>query len=345
MTIMDKPRILLLNGTCLDVLDQHKDWLKTLSADIVADPSFRTIKPDQVDSILKDADALILPAMIRNLPLAEHMERFSRIQTLSIAASGYDWLDVEAATRCGIAVTFAPVTEGAEVVADMTFGLMLAVARQIPHYHQLIQAGKYERGMGVSLWKKTLGIVGLGNIGRAVARRAAGFDMKILATEPYPNMDFVRQYDVELVPLDRLLKRSDFVSLHIRLDPTTEKMFGAREFGLMKPTAFLINAARQELVDEAVMTQTVLAGKIAGVAMDDPPKDKNSPLLRLPNFVCAPHSGNRAIEGVNAVFKCAVQNAVDVLSGIRPKFVVNPKVYDLPESQKRFVVRQGVQNT
>ncbi len=327
-----KPRILILNGTCLDVIEDHREWLNSLDAEIIAESSFRTMKESEVDGILAGSDALILPAPIRNLPLAKHMEKFTTIKTLSIAASGYDWLDVEAATRCGIVVTFAPVPEGAEVVADMTFGLMLAAARQIPHHHELIRNGDYRRGMGVSLWKKTLGIVGLGNIGRAVARRAAGFEMKIFAVEPYPNREFIRQYNIELVELDDLLRRSDFVSLHVRLDPKTEGMIGKRELGLMKPTAFLINAARQKLVDEAAMTEAVLARRIAGVGMDDPPEDKKSPLFTLANFVCAPHLGNRAIEGVNAVFKCAVENAMAVLQGQKPKYLVNPKVYDIPSN-------------
>jgi D-3-phosphoglycerate dehydrogenase len=327
--------LLILNGTCLDVIEEHRAWLNSLDAEIIAEPSFRTMKDSEVDAILAGADALILPAPIRNLPLARHMEKFTTLKTLSIAASGYDWLDVDAATRCGIAVTFAPVPEGAEVVADMTFGLMLAAARQIPHHHELIRNGDYSRGMGVSLWKKTLGIVGLGNIGRAVARRAAGFEMKILAVEPYPNQEFVRQHGIELVELDDLLQRSDFVSLHVRLDNQTEGMIGKRELSLMKPSAFLINAARQKLVDEAAMTEAVLARRIAGAAMDDPPEDKKSPLFALPNFVCAPHLGNRAIEGVNAVFKCAVENAITVLHGQKPKYLVNPAVYDNPSTLRK----------
>lgn len=334
---MNRPRIFILNATCLDVFDRHAEWLSTLNADIVADPAFRTMSADQLDAELRSADALILPASIRNLPLAQQMETFANIQTLSIAASGYDFIDIDAATRCGIVVTYAPVLEGAEVVADMTFALMLAVGRQIPHHHQLIQAGNHQRGMGVSLWKKTLGIVGLGNIGRAVARRAAGFDMSILAVEPYPNMDFVREHTIQLVTLDELLGRADFVSLHVRLDASTRHMIAAREFSLMKRSAFLINAARQELVDENALTDAVLAGRISGAAMDDPPIGTHSPLLKCPNFVSTPHLGNRAIEGVDAVFRSAVENAIDVLTGRRPKFVVNPSVYDLPRSQQRFV--------
>jgi phosphoglycerate dehydrogenase-like enzyme len=179
--------------------------------------------------------------------------------------------------------------------------------------------GPYERGVGVSLWGKTLGIVGLGNIGKAVARRArGGFDMKILATTPRPDAALARRHEIEIVPLDELLRRSDFVSLHVRLNGSTTGMIGARELALMKPSAFLINTARQELVDEAAMTDAVVSGRIAGAAVDDPPRDKASPLLRLPNFVCTPHLGNRAVEGMVAVFRSAVAQAVTVIRGGRP---------------------------
>lgn len=333
---MKKPRILILNATCLDVVETHRSWLDSLNAEFVYDSSFRTLTPQQADDILADADGLILPAAVRALPSREQMEKHARLKVLSLAASGYDWLDVSAATDLGIAVPFAPVAEGAEVVADMTFALLLAVVRQVPYHHHLLQTGRYERGMGVSLWRKTLGIVGLGNIGRAVARRAKGFDMNLLAVEPAPDATFVQTYGVKLTSLDELLRDSDFVSLHVRLNESTRNLIGPRELARMKPSAFLINTARQELVDEQALTEALLAGRLAGAALDDPPQQKNSPLLTLPNFVCVPHLGNRAIEGVTAVFQTAVRNAVDVLHGRRPALLVNPRVYDLPEHQQRF---------
>jgi len=326
--VTDKGRILILNGTCLDVAGDYDAWLADQPADIVADPSYRHLKPDEVQAVLSDADAAVLPAATPILPT--HMTACPRLQALSLASSGYEYVDIDAATECGIVVTNAPVREGAEVVADMTWGLIFAVARQIPYHHRLLQTGRFERGMGTAIWGKTLGIVGLGNIGKAVARRARGFDMRILATEIEPDAAFVREHAVELVALDTLLQTADIVSLHLRICPETEGIIGAAQFALMKPTAYLVNTARQELVDEAALQDVLLSHRIAGVAMDDPPIAKDSPLLGLPNFVCTPHLGNRAIEGVNAVFECAVENAVAVLQGRRPEFVLNPQVYDGP---------------
>jgi len=326
--VTSKGRILILNGTCLDVAGDYDAWLAGQPAEIVADPSYRHLGPDQVQAVLSDADAAILPAATPILPT--HMAACPRLQALSLASSGYEYVDIDAATRCGIVVTNAPVREGAEVVADMTWGLMFAVARQIPYHHRLLQTGRFERGMGTAVWGKTLGIVGLGNIGRAVARRARGFDMRVLATEIDPDAAFVREHAIELVSLDALLQTADIVSLHLRIGPETEGIIGAAQFALMKPTAYLINTARQELVDEAALQDALLSHRIAGAAMDDPPIAEDSPLLSLPNFVCTPHLGNRAIEGVNAVFECAVANAVAVLQGRRPEFVLNPQVYDGP---------------
>jgi D-3-phosphoglycerate dehydrogenase / 2-oxoglutarate reductase len=323
-----KPRLVILNPTCLEVLEAHRAHLNQSGLDWVADPAFASLRPGDADAAMDGADALILPAAVRRLPSAEQMQRHSSLRILSIAASGYDWLDVDAATARGIVVTFAPIREGVEVVADMTFGLMLAVARQIPYYHHQICAGNYERGMGVSLWGKTLGIVGLGRIGKAIARRAAGFDMRVLAVEPAPDAGFVAQAGIRVVDLPTLLRESDYVSLHVRLDRQTAGMIGPAELALMKPSAIIINAARQQLIDENALADAIVRGRLAGAGLDDPPTRRDSSLCGLPNVVFAPHNGNRAIEGVHAVFRCAIDNAVDVLNGRRPELVVNPKVYE-----------------
>jgi phosphoglycerate dehydrogenase-like enzyme len=325
-----KPRLVILNPTCLEVLEAHRAYLDATGLDWRAESRFCSLQEGDVDSVLGDADGLILPASIRDLPRVEHMRRHSSLKVLSIAASGYDWLNVEAATQNGILVTNAPVKEGVEVVADMTWALLLAVARQIPHYHQRICGGCYERGMGVSVWGKTLGIVGLGQIGRAVARRAMGFEMRVLATEPQADLAFVASHAIQIVPLENLLRESDFVSLHVRLDAGTEGMIGSAQLRLMKPTAILINTARRRLVDEAALVEAILSSRLAGAGLDDPPARPDTPLRGLPNVVFAPHHGNRAIEGVHAVFRCAIDNAAAVLAGRRPDWIVNPSVFSKP---------------
>jgi phosphoglycerate dehydrogenase-like enzyme len=258
------------------------------------------------------------------------------LQIFAIAASGYDWLDVEEATRQGVVVTNSLPREGAEVVADLAWGLLLAAARQLPHHHRLIQQGDHRRGIGVSAWGKTLGIIGLGRIGRAMARRARGFEMRVLAAAPRPDRAFAALHGIEIVTLDELLAQSDFVSLHARLNEQTRGMIGSRELSLMKAGAILVNTARRELVAEPALEEALLAGRLGGAGLDDPPVRPDSPLLDLPSVVFAPHLGNRAIEGMHAVFRGALECALDALEGRRPAWVVNPQVYELPGAQRRF---------
>ncbi len=343
-----KPRLLVLNGTCLDIAAAHRAEIEAAGVEFVAEESFRSLTAAQLGPLLAEADAIVLPAAV---PVgAAHMAG-RRLKSIAIAASGYEWLDLDAATRNGIVVTNAPVPMGAEVVADMAWGLMLGVARQIPFHDAAIRArrsgaaanddahgnlmrhSQYPRGIGVAAWRKTLGIIGLGNIGKAVARRAAGFEMRVLAATPNPNREFAAHYGIEIVALDELLAQSDFISLHARLNATTRGLLGAREFGLMKPDALLINTARPQLVDEAALTTAILAGRIGGAAFDDPPPNPDSPLLDLPNVVFTTHLGNRAAEGMHAVFASALQSALMVLRGERPPYLLNPQVYALSEAR------------
>jgi len=318
-------RFLVLNPSSLDLIQIQRPWLEALGVELLGDASFKQLQAQQLDGLLENVQAVIGPGVVS--VQARHMAAHPELQVISLASSGYESEDLAAATRYGIVVCNAPLRSLAEVVADHTWALLLSVARQIPHHHQQLQAGNRQRGMGAAVWGKTLGIVGLGNVGRAVARRAVGFEMCVLASDPAPDQAFARQYGIQLVSLEELLQRADFVSLHVRLGPATERLIGARELGLMKPTAYLINTARQQLVDEVALTRAILSGGIAGAALDDPPQLPDSPLLRLPNVVFTPHIGNRVQESVEQVCRMAYQNAIDVLRGRRPASVVNPEVY------------------
>ena len=324
----DKVSFLLLNRSSLDLIETHRQWLESQGVRLIGAPSCEQLDGDRLAHLMGGAHAVVgpPPAPVQLLP--EHMAASQTLQVIALAASGYESVDIEAATHHGIVVTHASPPSLAEVVADYTWGMMLAVARQIPHHHRQLQDGNVQRGMGVALWGKTLGIVGLGSIGRRVARRAIGFEMRVLAADPEPDQEYSHRHDIELVPLDELLRRSDFVSLHLRLSPHTERMIGVRELGLMKPTAFLINTARQRLVDEVALTEAILRHQIAGAAIDDPPESSHSSLMDLPNVVRTPHIGNRVRESVDAVCRAAYQSALDVIQGRRPQFVLNPEVYE-----------------
>jgi phosphoglycerate dehydrogenase-like enzyme len=316
-----KPRVLLLNGTCHDVVGSHCEWLKEVDIDLIVWPRCRNASLDDLASDVVDVAAVIGPTV--HPITAAQMYRCRWLRHISLAASGYDSVDVNAATAVGIVVTNAMAPEGAEVVADLAWGLLLAVSRQICRHDRQIRSGNFSRSMGSSPWGKTLGIVGLGQIGRSVARRATGFDMKILATEPRPDANFVAQHSVTLLGLEELLTHSDFVSLHVRLDDSTRSMIGAAQLARMKPTAYLINSARRELVDEQALAAALRNGTLAGAALDDPPADRFSEMLSMDNVVFTPHIGNRARDGVDAVFRRAVTNAADVLAGRPCRYIVN----------------------
>jgi D-3-phosphoglycerate dehydrogenase len=210
----------------------------------------------------------------------------------------------------------------------MALGLMFAVARQIPQHHQQLCRGDESRGMGTSLFGKTLGIIGLGAIGKELALRGPGLKLRVVAYDPFPDREFAAAHGVELLGLDDLLQSSDFVSLHVRLSDQTRNMIGPREVRLMKASTCLINAARRELVNEDALVEAILEKRLAGAGLDDPPGPAAKKLCGLPNVVFTPHIGNRAIEGVNGVFRAAVESAIDVLQGRRPKHIVNPAVYE-----------------
>ena len=252
----------------------------------------------------------------------------SRPRVISLASSGHEWVDVPSATRHGIVVTYAPIATLGEVVADHALGLLLAVARQIPEHHFRLQQGDATRGMGAQVWGRTLGIVGLGNIGKKVALRAQGFEMHVLAVDTCPDRDFCDRHGVKVVDLDTVLEQSDFVSLHLRLDATTRGFIGARELGRMKPSAYLINTARAELIDEDALVEAILRGRIAGAALDDAPREAARRLLHRPNVVFTPHIGNRVLESADAVCRQAYTNALDILRGRTPelRYVLNPEI-------------------
>src|SRR5260370_7507071 len=175
---------------------------------------------------------------------------------------GYDAVDISAATAHGVLVTNTPGAN-ATAVADFAMGLLLAVARWIPTFDRDLRQGVWQSRLGADVWQQTLGIVGLGNIGRGVARRARGFDMRVLAYEPYPDQAFVREHGVELVPLERVFADSDFITLHLPASAETARMVNARLLALMKPTAYLINPARGSLADQDALYAPRRAHKIA----------------------------------------------------------------------------------
>lgn len=276
---------------------------------------------------------------------AGFFSRASRLKVVSLVSSGPEPVDVTAATRSGVVITHTPEPI-AEAVADLTWGLMLAAARRIPQrYHRLKYEHYADTELGMQVYGKTLGIVGLGFTGKAVARRAQGFAMRLLAwsQDDYWDGDFAARHAIQRASLHDLLRQSDFVSLHMRATPETEHFLGAPELALMKRDAILINTARAELVDEQALYDALQRGRLAGAATDvNSDYGRRGPLMDLPNVISTPHVGGRSRETALEQVEQALANARGVMHGERPARVINPEVYEIsPRSDDQEAVNEN----
>jgi D-3-phosphoglycerate dehydrogenase len=264
---------------------------------------------------IADADGLVVRSATKVTPAL--LEKAPRLRVIGRAGVGVDNVDVEAATRRGILVMNTP-GGNAVSVAEHTFALLLALARYVPQANASIQAGRWEKSSlsGTELRGKTLGLVGLGRVGTEVARRARALEMKVLAYDPYVTPAVAREVEVDLVPLEDLLRQSDVVSLHSSLSAATEKMIDAAAIAKMKKGARLVNCARGELIDEAALAEALRSGHLAGAAVDtfaqEPPK--NSPLIGLPNLIATPHIAGSTAEAQEEVGTAIAQQVRDYLA-------------------------------
>ncbi len=277
----------------------------------------------------KDAVLCVLNNKIDAELLAAAGPQLKMVANLAV---GFDNIDLDACTKRGVAASNTPGVLD-ETVADFTWTIMLAASRRLIEGDTLARSGAWTSGgfsqmLGADVWGKTLGIVGLGRIGRAVARRARGFGMRILYyNHSRAPIEVEQELNAEFVSRNYLLAESDYVSLHVPLMPETRKMIGAHEFTLMKPTAFLINTARGPVVDETALIAALEAKTIAGAALDVYEREPQIPDgLRRPNVVLAPHLGSASLETRTKMAMLAAENAVAFFAGRRPPNILNPEV-------------------
>ena len=286
-------------------------------------------------SALADADAVL--SMVTDKIDARMIADAPRLRVISNLAVGVDNIDLEASTRAGIAVGHTPGVL-TEATADLAFGLLMATARRIAEADRHVRAGKWRTWgpmtmLGRDVHSSTLGLIGFGAIGQAMARRAIGFGMRLLYLK-HPSGKRKPVRDVQLagafgVSLRRLLAQSDYVSLHVPLTAKTRHMIGASEFALIKPGAILINTARGAVVDQAAMVAALKSGRLGGAGLDvtDPePIASRDPLLRLNNVVITPHIGSASIAARASMAAIAVDNILDAFSGRMPRWCANPHV-------------------
>jgi lactate dehydrogenase-like 2-hydroxyacid dehydrogenase len=265
---------------------------------------------------------------------AAQIERLEGVRVISNVAVGFDNVDLDAATRKGILITNTPDVL-TDTTADLTFALLLAAARRIVEGHRFVHSGEWRRWAidllaGHDVHHKTLGIVGMGRIGQAVARRAGGFSMRILYHDAHRASEQIeKDLGLEFVEMQRLLRESDFVSLHVPLSEATRHLIGAPELRQMKSSAILVNASRGPVVDEAALAEALSEGWIAGAGLDvfEREPEVHPRLLELDNAVLAPHIGSATIDTRLKMSMLAAENCVAALEGRRPPNLVNVSVW------------------
>lgn len=263
-------------------------------------------------------------------------EAGSELQAISRVGTGVDSVDLTAATEYGIAVLNAP-GENAQTIAELSVGLMWGLSRRIVEADRAVRTTGFLMRTemdGLELWGKTVGVVGFGEIGRRVAAICQhGFGMSVLVTTAHPDPERLASVGIDafFVELDALLDRADFVALHAAVNAQTERMIGEIELKAMKPSAYLINTSRGQLVDENALVDALSDGDIAGYGADvfdvePPPADH--PLFSLPNTILTPHYGSGTYEAMTRMSDRAVTNLIECLAGGRPSRTVNPEVYE-----------------
>jgi len=282
------------------------------------------LKPDQLKSVIVDYDGLIVRSQTK--VTADVIESADKLKVIGRAGVGIDNIDVHAATRKGIVVVNAP-TGNVIAAAEHTMALMLALARNIPQASSCLKSGKWRREefVGTEIRNKTLGIIGLGNVGSEVAKRANAFEMRVIAHDPFVSQEYARNMKVELVSLDELLREADFISLHVPLTATTRKLIGARELAKLKPTARIINCARGGVIDEEALVKAIETGRLAGAAFDvfDHEPVTDSPLFKQEKIIVTPHLGASTVEAQTTVAKDIAREVIAVLQGQFSKYAVN----------------------
>ncbi len=307
-------RILLTTTSFQDTPGPHHDMLVAKGYEIVRErgplPELRMLElAGNFDAFLCGDDAITRAVLEKSLP---------RLKVVAKYGIGLDKVDVSAATEFKLPVTFCPGVNHT-TVAEHTFGLLLAIYRQIVEQTNAVHEGQWKRLTGHELMGKTIGILGLGRIGKEVTIRARAFGMEVLGYDHHWDEAFAEQHGIKRVAdADDLIRRSDIVSLHMNLSPQTKNFINAERLKLFKKNAVLLNCARGELVDSGALAAALNVGQIAGYGadvLDDEPPSPDHPLLKCRNAIITPHIGSRTYESVIRQATMAAQNMINILEG------------------------------
>jgi D-3-phosphoglycerate dehydrogenase len=309
--------------------ERAREILEQAGFEVWINPEPRALTRDELRRVLCHFDAMI--CLLNDRIDAQLLEEATRVRLIANYAVGYDNFDVEAATRRGVALTNTPDVL-TNATAELAWALLFAAARHVAAGDRFVREGRFHGWdplllLGHEIAGKALGIVGAGRIGTAMAKRAVGFDMRILYTKrsgPSPQLDAL---GAKFAALDDLLRESDFVSIHTPLTPETHHLINREKLGLMKPTAILVNTGRGPVVDEAALAEALAEGRLAAAGLDvyerEPVVEQR--LLGLPNVVLLPHIGSATYEARAAMAELAALNILDFFEGRVPRTCINPE--------------------
>lgn len=336
---MGRPKVLIT----APINEAGLTLLKEAANICIASPDQALIKENLMKEV-KDIDALVVTKSRE--PVDEDViKEGERLKIISRHGSGYENVDIEAATKRGIFVTHAPVNS--ETVADLTMGLIICLLRRIHEGDRLVKSGEWYRGwrlssplMGVDVYGKTLGIIGLGRIGAAVAKRARGFNMKILYYDVVKKREYEEELGVEYRELDELLRESDIVSIHVPLSKKTENLISEHELRLMKKTAYLINTSRGGVINQDDLYKALRENWIAGAALDvfrEEPLPPDAPIAKLKNVLLTPHMGSATVDCRRKMSLMVARDVIKALRGEVPEHLVNPQVLEVIKRRREDI--------
>ncbi|MCX8188940.1 MAG: phosphoglycerate dehydrogenase [Nitrososphaeria archaeon] len=322
MEMANRPRICVISKSFGQYCKEALEILKSFS-----EVEIKSVKEQkEIIDVVKEFDGIIVGNEKIN---KEIINNAVRLKIIARHGVGIDNIDIDAATERGIVVTYTPQANS-DSVAEYTIALILNIMRMIPKLHNITVNGGWNRILGYELMGKTVGIIGFGGIGKRVAKKLGGFDVKILVYDPYVKEEDIKKFGATPAQLDELLKTSDIITLHVALTSETKHLITRDKLKLMKNTAYLINTSRGAVVDEKALYEALKERWIAGAALDvfeEEPINPRNPLLTLENVIVTPHNANFTLE---ALRRTDLMNAEDLrrfFNGQKPTYIANPQVY------------------
>jgi phosphoglycerate dehydrogenase-like enzyme len=313
---------ILVTPTSYGKYDENlKASLEAQVDEVIYNPTGKPLSSKQVTALLPGIDGYIagLDEIDRKA-----LRDADKLKVIARYGVGVDSVDLQAAREKGIVVTNTPGANSVSV-AELSLGLMLALARQFPEAINAAKSGQFPRLSGISLEGKVVGILGLGGIGKQLARRLAGFDCRILAYDPFPDYGFANMHQVEMLSMEQVIVEADFLSLNMPLLSETQNLVNRDFLRKMKVGAFLINTARGEVIDEQAVLEALQSGQLRGAAVDtfiQEPPDPTNPLLQHPRVIATPHLGAQTDGAVNNMGRMALAELLHVLKGEKPQYRV-----------------------